>query len=185
MRKTLLVAIFLVVSAISLRIARLGQAELDMVQIQIGDFYFKPNTIRLRAGHEVKIELTNKGKIEHEFMVGRKITENEESKSPIEMGMHNEREVVHGPNEGAHNLHSEVSKRFEKDFFEGIRVFAQTGDGAEFMKVPGHGTMVRLKPESRATIAFIVPANREGEWQMGCFMPGHYEGNMKGEIIIK
>jgi uncharacterized cupredoxin-like copper-binding protein len=56
------------VSAISLKTARLGQAGLDMVQIQIGDLYFKPETIRLRAGHKVKIELINKGKIEHEFM---------------------------------------------------------------------------------------------------------------------
>jgi uncharacterized cupredoxin-like copper-binding protein len=101
------------------------------------------------------------------------------------MGMPNEHEVEHGHHEGAHNLHSEVSNRFEKDFFEGIEVFAQTGDGAEFMKVPGHGTMVRLKPDSKATITFIVPVDRKGEWQMGCFVPGHYEGNMKGEIIIK
>ena len=70
---------FSVVSAISLQIVWSNQAESDIVQIQIGGFYFKPNTIRLRAGREVKIELTNKGKIEHEFMSGREITENEES----------------------------------------------------------------------------------------------------------
>lgn len=41
------------------------------------------------------------------------------------------------------------------------------------MKVSGHGIMVRLKPESRATITFTVPADRKGKWQMACFVPGH------------
>jgi uncharacterized cupredoxin-like copper-binding protein len=159
--------------------------KIKMKKIQIGDLYFKPGTIQLKAGHRVKVELINKGKLEHEFMVGRGVEEGDESKSHMEMEMPNEHEGENGHHEGTHNPHSEMSKRFEKDFFEGIEVVAQTGNGAEFMKVPGHGTMVRLKPESRATIAFTVPADHKGEWQMGCFVPGHYEANMKGEIIIK
>ena len=86
--------------------------------------------------------------------------------------MLDEREGEHGHHEGVSNLHSEISKRFKKDFFEEIELFAQNGDGAEVMKIQDHGTMVRLKPESRAIIAFMVPADRKGEWQMGFSCPG-------------
>jgi len=86
---------------------------------------------------------------------------------------------------GAHNLHSDLSSGFEHDFFEGIEIVAQTGSGAEVMKVSGHVTVVGLKQESSATITFTVPSDRKGEWQMTCFIPGHYEANMKGRIIIK
>ncbi len=183
MKKTLFVAVLFAVSAIYLQIGWSNQAEPDIVQVQIGDLYFKPESIQLRAGHKVEIELINKGKIEHEFMVGRGVEEDNESESHMEMPDEDKGKYEH--HEGVHNTHSEMSKRFEKDFFEGVEVVAQTENGAEFMKVPGHGTMVRLKPESRATITFTVPVDHKGKWQMACFVPGHYEANMKGEIIIK
>ena len=75
-------------------------------------------------------------------------------------------------NQEAHNLHSDLSKRFEQDFFKGIEIVAQTGNGAEVMKVSGHGTMIGLKPESRATITFTVTSDRKGEWQMLVSFPG-------------
>lgn len=185
MKKALFVAILFAVSAIYLQIGWSNQAEPYIVRVQIGDLYFKPEFIQLKAGHKVKIELINKGKIEHEFMIGRGVEEDNESKSHMEMEMPNEDEGEHEHHEGAQNPHSEMSKRFAKDFFGGVEVAAQTENGAEFMKVPGHGTMVRLKPESKAAITFTVSVDRKGKWQMACFVPGHYEANMKGEIIIK
>jgi len=158
----------------------LSRAESNTIQITVGDFYFRPQTIQIRGGQEVRINLINEGKIEHEFMIGRGV---EGGKSHMEMSTEHERE--HSHLEKADNLHSDVSKRFEKDFFEGVEVVARTEGGAKFMSVPGHGTMVRLKPESRATIAFTVPTDRKGRWQMACFLPGHYEAKMKGEIIVK
>ncbi len=80
MKKTFFVAILLAASSIPLQIAWSGHAESYIVQIQIGDLYFKPETIQLKAGHKVKIELINKGKIEHEFIVVRGVTaEDDES----------------------------------------------------------------------------------------------------------
>lgn len=107
MKKTFFVAILLAMSTISLQIAWSDHAESDIVQIQIGDLYFKPETIQLKAGHKVKIELFNKGKSEHEFMVGRGVTaEDDESQSHKEML--NGYEGEHEHHEGTHNLHSEM-----------------------------------------------------------------------------
>lgn len=44
--------------------------------------------------------------------------------------------------------------------------------------------MVMLKPEGKATLTFKIPSDRKGEWEMACFVPGHYEAKMKGKIII-
>ncbi len=179
MSRTFLLTL-LVLYALLTPITRLARAESNTIQITVGEFYFRPQTIQIKVGQEVNISLINEGKIEHEFMIGRGV---EEGKSHMEMSNEHEREYSHL--EKADNLHSEVSKRFEKDFFEGIEVVAQTEGGAEFMSVPGHGTMVRLKPESKATITFTVPTDRKGRWQMACFLPGHYESKMKGEVIVK
>jgi uncharacterized cupredoxin-like copper-binding protein len=179
MSRTFLLTL-LVLYAFLTPITRLSRAESNTIQITVGEFYFRPQTIQIKAGQKVRINLINKGKIEHEFMIGCGV---EEGKSHMEMFNEDERE--HSHLEKTENLHSEVSKRFEKDFFEGVEVVAQTEGGAEFMSVPGHGTMVRLKPESRATIAFTVPADHKGKWQMACFLPGHYEAKMKGEVIVK
>ncbi|MBI2486775.1 MAG: hypothetical protein HYW01_07430 [Deltaproteobacteria bacterium] len=82
-----------------------------------------------------------------------------------------------------HSAHTGMSKSFEKDFFEGIKV-AYTEEGGKFMKIPGHGTMVTLKPGGRATLTFTPPTDRKGEWITACFVPGHYEAKMKEKVII-
>lgn len=184
MKKSYFLKILLVVSTLSLLIACSRQAESNTVPITIGDLYFKPDTIELKAGHEVKIELVNQGKIEHEFMVGRGVKmEKDEDESHNHEGNHEALEGAHKDQEGNQGAHE--GKRFETDFFEGIEVVAQTENGAEFMYVPGHGTMVMLKPEGKATLTFKTPSDRKGEWEMACFVPGHYEAKMRGKIIIK
>jgi uncharacterized cupredoxin-like copper-binding protein len=41
------------------------------VDVTLGDYFFKPDTIRVQAGHKVVLHLKNKGTVEHEFMVGK------------------------------------------------------------------------------------------------------------------
>lgn len=190
MKKAFLLMTLLVVSALLVQIVNSSQTDSNTIQIIIGDFYFKPKTIQLRAGQRVKIELINEGKLDHEFMVGRGL-KTEEGKDETHKGMHEANEEKQETSKGEHehqeetHAHSGMSKGFEKDFFEGIQVVAQTENGAEFMRVPRHGTMVTLKPESKAILTFKVPNDRKGEWEMACFVPGHYEAKMKGKIIVK
>lgn len=190
MRKALLLMALSVVFVPLVLIASSCQPESNTILIRIGEFYFEPETIRLRAGQHVKIDLINEGKIEHEFMVGR-VLKTEESKAEAHEVMHEAdeekhetSEVGHEHHEGMHSAHAGMSRGFEKDFFDGIDVVVKTEKGSEFMKVTGHGTMVTLEPEGKAAITFKVPVDRKGEWQMACFVPGHYEADMKGLIII-
>src|ERR1700741_662056 len=142
-----------------------SQDEPNTVQISIGDFYFKPEIVQLKAGQEVKVELVNEGKLEHEFMVGRGVKmEKGEAHEEMEMpseGKQETPELEHEHHGGMHKAQVGMSKGFEKDFFEGIEVVVHTENGAEFMKVPGHGTMVALKPQAKATLTFKVPTDRK------------------------
>lgn len=71
-----------------------------VIHVDMGEFYFNPPVIRLKAGERVRIVFTNSGKLAHEFMAGRKV------------------KMEHGMPEGYH-----------KDFFTGIKAkFSGTGE---------------------------------------------------------
>lgn len=135
------------------------------IEITLTDFSFQPEAIRLKAGQEVTLVLTNEGQIEHEFMAGR------------------EREEMGG---------------YGHDFFEGIEIQASgeeyaletVGEAEAGHGEAGHGeghmgTEVELEPGGRAVLTFTVPADKTGEWEVGCFLPGHYEAGMKARLIIE
>ncbi len=71
---------------------------------------------------------------------------------------------------------------YEQDFFEGIDV-QFTGEKAELEREEGHGTEVMLEAGGRAVLTFTVPTGTE--WEIGCFVPGHYEAGMKGKLIVE
>ena len=202
MKRLLFLIILLPVSFLLLLIACKPHEESNTIRIMTGDFYFKPKTIELNAGQKVKIELINEGNIEHEFMVGRgvKTDKGTDAHGDMHEGMedNNETPVMgHEHNgemhnhegmqdmQGMHSAHTGTSRGFDEDFFEGIEVAAQTENRAEFMRMPGHGTMVLLNPQGKAVITFTVPADRIGEWEMACFIPGHYEAKMKGDFVVE
>lgn len=183
MKKRLSLIALLQTCVLVLSIATSSQAKSNIVRITIGDMYFKPDTIQLKVGQDVEIKLVNQGKLEHEFMVGRavKMEEDEyETHEEIPEAVN----VKHEHHEGLHEANAGMSRGFETDFFEGIEVVIRTENGAEFMNVPGHGTMVKLKPEGKAILSFKVPTDHKGEWEMACFVDGHYEAGMKGLITI-
>jgi uncharacterized cupredoxin-like copper-binding protein len=189
MKRAFFILTLFVVSALLALTVYSSQDAANTIQIKVGDFYFKPETVQLKAGLEVKIELANEGKLEHEFMVGRGVKmEKGEAHGEMEMPGGGEQETPElecEPHDGMHEARVEISRGFEKDFFEGIEVVVHTENGAEFMRVPGHGTMVTLKPQGKAMLTFKVPTDRKGEWIVACFMPGHYERKMKGTVIVK
>jgi plastocyanin len=51
----------------------------------------------------------------------------------------------------------------------------------------GHSGAFELKVEphmGRAELTFVVP-DRKGTYEIGCFLPGHYEAGMKGTITVE
>ena len=195
MKRTFVGIFVLALSFLFVPIAYSSNTDINTIQIKMGDFYFKPETIHLRTGQHVKIELINEGKLEHEFMVGNMVNaEGEEEKQEMSErelkhreGMqdrHKEKHELGGEKQRQNNVTHVHTATFQNDFFEGIEV-AHTEERGKFIQVAGQGTMLILEPGGNATLSFQVPDNRKGEWAIACFMPGHYEAEMKGKIIIK
>lgn len=187
-RKLCAAALGLLAAALAVTGARAAEVKFE---ISLSDYRFEPDRIIVRPGDTVTITLINKSRDrEHEFMVGRK----------VELG---------GP-------FGDRPEGYEEDFFNGLQVEVLDAEGVTMLmegkaKLTGmgamgggmsmgdmggmagmemdedHGFMVQVKPGGKATIRFTVPANRAGEWQMGCFAEDgqHYDEGMKGSFVVR
>jgi plastocyanin len=135
------------------------------------EYEFIPDAIKVKAGQEVRITLVNQGEKEHEFMVGRNVM-----------------------------VMNDVPSGFMTDFFEDIEVRAERngqpvplmelmGHDMDAMEAMGHSGFMVAQDEGSApvTLIFTVPADRVGEWTIGCFEDDgdHWEEGMKGKLIVE
>lgn len=44
---------------------------------------------------------------------------------------------------------------------------------------------LHLKPGESAVLHVRISEDKKGEWEIGCFMPGHYEAGQKAPLIIE
>ena len=123
------------------------------IQVKMSEFAFQPNSIRIKAGQTVQLELINDGNAEHEFMAGRTV-----------------------------DMHQGEANGYQKDFFDSVKA---TSDKIKFIKEHGHGSMIRIAAGARTTITFTAPTTVVGEWEVGCFVAGHYPSGMKGTLIVE
>lgn len=141
------------------------------VDIKLTDFAFSPGVVRLQTGREVSFALTNDGKIEHEFMVGRQRASMGGYEQDLFAGVHvrasGEGYALETPGEAAGQSESHGTMELERG--------ANMAHG---------GTELLLRPGGRAIATFTIPAEKAGEWEIGCFLPGHYEAGMKGVLIV-
>lgn len=156
-----------------------GHAAPAAIKITMNDYTFRPNRITARAGQNVTITLVNAStqKKLHEFMIGREVAK-EQGDRPT---------------------------GYNRDLFERVAIKVSNAKGvwtsndgeakvsgemkAEMggMAMGGHGGfMVELKAGGTATLTFSVPADRVGEWEIGCFSESgdHYLKGMKGKFVV-
>lgn len=153
----LVVALTFAITVVALVVAcGSGKTEpIPTVRVEMGEFYFKPDVIKAKEGERVTIELVNKGKVAHEFMVGREV-----------------------------EMHEGAPEGYEHDFFVGIEI-TFLGQKAELEREEGHGTEVIVEADGNATLTFTVPTGTKGKWEFACFIPGHYEAGQKGTFIVE
>ncbi|MDA1330094.1 MAG: hypothetical protein O3B43_03385 [Chloroflexi bacterium] len=146
------------------------------VTIQMDEYSYSPTNLSFRVGQEVTMHLVNQGVLEHELMIGRKVS-----------------------------MHDGVPAGYQTDFFEAVGVTpvvmmdASASDdhnmdemaGDEHMETSdGHaheGFMVMLPPgDETSTISFTVTEEMIGQWELGCFVTNgfHYTSGMLGTLII-
>jgi len=133
--------------------------------IEMSEFVFSPNTIDVKVGQEVTLELVNTGALEHELMIGRQV------------------KVTDRRPDG---YHSEMFTTLDMEpMVMGGSVDPQEmghGHGGEHT-----GFMLTLPVGTeKASLTFRVTEEMLGEWEIGCFsqLGVHYDAGMKGKFIV-
>jgi uncharacterized cupredoxin-like copper-binding protein len=135
-----------------------AQIEIDMYEFYFASPEGQKNPIfKLPAGKIVGIHIHNEGKIVHELAIGREVKATKEGSEYEEV----------------------LSEMVPSDlFFYYDKVKAEIED-AEFGEMeiePGIGDV---------WMRITVPEELKGEWELGCFVEGHYEQGMKAKLIFE
>jgi hypothetical protein len=48
----------------------------------------------------------------------------------------------------------------------------------------GLQTVPKMEPGAQGSMTFELPVHLRGEWEMACFIPGHYDGGMHGAVVV-
>ena len=133
----------------------------SVVEIDMGDHFFtnaqgeKSPTFTLPAGKTVGIHIHNEGKVMHEVMIGRTLMKD------------------------GHGYETMLTELVPSDvFFYYGEVKAEVG-GAMY------GELEIEQGIRDVWIRLNVPANLKGEWEIGCFVPDHYEKGMHTKLIFQ
>ena len=75
--------------------------------------------------------------------------------------------------------------RFGRNLFHEEQIYDEDLIGYGSEERGAHGSFsVMLRPGESCTLSLVIPANRTGEWEFGCFMPGHYSFGQHAKLIV-
>jgi uncharacterized cupredoxin-like copper-binding protein len=113
--------------------------------------------IILKTGQRVEIEFENIGFAEHEIVFGKEVLF--EKGKPL---------------------------GYQENFFQGVEVEIKGGINGKGFNI-GFLDLIYLvlEPEARLKVAFTVPGDKVGQWELGCFYSGHYEDGMHTSLLIE
>lgn len=129
----------------------------ESVTVTMTEFKFTPAQVTLRAGVPAEIRVANKGAVEHEFMVYEK-----PKASATAMDLH------------------DWSR--ERSYFLGLEPKIE-GSVTDLERKGKDVVMIMLAAEKIATIKFTP--KKTGTFEIGCFVPGHYEAGMKAVLVVR
>ncbi|MGL4317622.1 MAG: cupredoxin domain-containing protein [Pseudomonas sp.] len=135
------------------------------VEITLGDMYYEPDSVQVKAGETVRFVLKNDGALLHEFSLG-------------DAAMHAE-----------HQKHMLMMQQMGMLGADGIKPMdhSQMGHGMSGMD---HGQMTHDDPN---TVLIAPGKSAELTWtftqasglEFACNIPGHYQAGMLGTVEIK
>jgi uncharacterized cupredoxin-like copper-binding protein len=133
-----------------------------VVEIDMHEFYFatpqgeRNPVFRLPSGKTVGIHIHNEGAIVHELMIGRRLKHGDE-----------------------HGYEESVTELVPSDLFfyyGNVKTEVEDAKFGELEVDTGvRDTWIRMN----------IPAELKGEWELGCFVEGHYEQGMKATFIVE
>ena len=133
------------------------------VPVKLGDSFYEPQSIQVKAGETVRFMLTNTGELLHEFNIGTAAMHAEHQKEMLQMmevGMLTATDIV--------TDHSKM----------------------DHSKMP-HGKMmshddpnaVLLRPGEKKELVWKF--SKAAELEFACNLPGHYEAGMVGKVEFR
>jgi len=137
--------------------------EVVEVTILMGEMFFqvegqeKNAPIVLEAGVTYELIFKNVGAVLHEAMFGKGLKTDDEG-NPA------------GYNE---NLFEDVEVKIEGDMAGGE--FEIEAEGLE---------EIEISPGDVLKVIVTIPEEKKGEWEIGCFIPGHYQAGMRAPLRI-
>lgn len=134
------------------------------VSISLGDTYFADasgahgGTFRVTAGQTVGLYFKNVGAAEHEVLFGR----------------------------GGVTYNDDIPEGFNVSLFEAVAadVFVYKPQKVEVGTEQGLGEL-EMEAGGDLWVRAKFPEGLKGEWEMACFVPGHYEAGMKAKLLIE
>lgn len=138
------------------------------LSLVLAEYRFVPETLTVKAGEDVELTIINQGAREHELMIGR-------------------------PAGGGPAWEEDLLARMEPEVLSGEGYKLAGFPGMEGMEeheeeagMEEHGgAEIEVEAGGRVTLVLHVPADATGEWEMGCFLPQHYERGMKGTLVVE
>ncbi len=80
------------------------------------------------------------------------------------------------------NMESGTPHDYTSFLFEGAEVVSVV----DKLEVISSGLIeVKMQPGQEMHIQVTLPETSKGDWEIGCFQPGHYEAGMHAPIIVK
>ncbi len=133
------------------------------VFITMGDYFFadasgtKGGTFRVSAEKTVGIHIQNDGAMLHEVMFGRGVAYEDGTPDGFEV-----------------SLFEDVAA--DVFVFDPVKIEVATEHGLSELEIDADGELwIRAK----------FPAEMKGEWEIACFVPGHFESGMKATLVIE
>lgn len=133
--------------------------------IEMTEYAFSPDTIEVKVGQQVTLNLVNKGQLVHEIMFGQSVMMMDNRPSGYQVDMFEKA-----------GTEPEVTMMGDMSMEE-----------AEHEEEGHSGFMVVVSENGgEASMTFTVTEEMVGEWEMGCFeLQGvHYDQGMKGKFIV-
>ena len=131
------------------------------VEIVLGEMYFKPEALNVKAGETVRFVVKNEGQLLHEFNIGT-----------ADMHAHHREEMAMMMEHGMLTPTGINPERMNMDH-------GQMGMGHMKHDDPNS---VLVEPGKTMELAWTFP--KSGTLQFACNVPGHSEAGMMGQIAI-
>jgi uncharacterized cupredoxin-like copper-binding protein len=153
-------------------------------EIVMSEFAFTSDSITLPAGKTISLTLRNEGTIDHEFMLGR--TSQEDGGYVEDLFAQLDAEVVsgHGYEMMGFDDHMDEAEDHMEEAEADHHEEGEADHHEEEAVAHAHGSMLTLEPGGQVTLTLHIPADAVGTWELGCFLPGHYDAGKLGTVTI-